>query len=605
MSGIILPEYESFLERVEIGLSKSIDLARIPEWIIKNTRDPRNKRLRWSFKDHEFQIGIISDAAPHVVVRKCSQVGLSECSVRLTLAVCFMRDLTGIYVLPTSKFVNKFSVDRIDPIVERSPTLSARKSKDTYNINLKRIGDMSLYVVGSFSPADAISVPAQFLVRDEYDFCKQSVLTSFDSRMGHNKEGEDFRRDFSTPTVANFGIDRRFREGDQRYYAVNHDRCGRWVVPNFMDHVVVPGFDGSVRDLEKYHLADPSVHADDAYLSCPHCRMAISLQNLVDPAKRMWVAKHEGRPIHSYQVQPFDVAAINPPARTIRQLSDYSLKRDWVNFKVGDVCEDSSSAFDPACVDQYRSAMSFFWEAGARMMMNAFIGIDVGAVSWMVVMVRVGGRLHVIHLEQIMCRGSDDALFNRAVCAMEELGGAFLVIDAMPDFATADKLTRRFPNRALACEYTDRLSSPMVTLEVNIERRVVRAHRNKRFDLLVIDYNSGQIQWVANRELPIMAAHVQGMKKMRRVDEDSAASSVEESGDESWEKLSDDHYLHALGYSHMAAELAGITKSIDRPCVLPGARAIRQGGAKAEDDQTRERMVNVRNTMIAGPRGRR
>ena len=60
------------------------------------------------------------------------------------------------------------------------------------SLGLKRIGDMSLYVVGSFSPGDAISVPAQFLVRDEYDFCKQSVLTTFDSRLGHNKEGEDF-----------------------------------------------------------------------------------------------------------------------------------------------------------------------------------------------------------------------------------------------------------------------------------------------------------------------------------------------------------------------------------------------------------------------------
>lgn len=598
----LLPEYESFLDRLEVGLTKSVDLAKVPEWICKNTRDPRNKRLRWSFKEHEFQIGIISDAAPHVVVRKCSQVGLSECSIRLTLAVCFMRDLTGIYVLPTSKFVNKFSVDRIDPIVERSPTLSVHKSKETYNINLKRIGDMSLYVVGSFSPADAISVPAQFLVRDEYDFCNQAVLTSFDSRMGHNKEGEDFRRDFSTPTVANYGIDRRFREGDQRHYAVHHDRCGRWVVPNFMDHVVVPGFDGSVRDLERYHLQDPSVRPDESYLSCPHCRMPISVQNLVDPAKRMWVAKHEGRSIHSYQVQPFDVAAINPPARTIRQLSNYALKRDWVNFKVGDVCEDSTSAFDPTSVDTYRMSYSFAWEPGSKLNTNCFIGIDVGAISWMAVGMRLNGRLVVVHLEQIVCRGTDDALFRRACEAFEELGAAFLVIDAMPDFNTSDKLTRKLPGRALACEYTDRLSSPMVTMDVNMERRVVRAHRNKRFDMLVTDVNAGQIQWAPNRDLPIMAAHMQGMKKMRRVDEESAATSVEDSTDASWEKVGDDHYLHALNYLSMAAELAGSVKSEISIPVLPMPRGVTTGRAKSEE---LTRPTNLRLTMIAGPRSRR
>ena len=206
MSNLILPEYDNFLERVETGLSKKLDLTKIPEWICKNTRDPRNKRLRWSFADHEFQMGILSEAAAHVVVRKCSQVGLSEASVRLTLAVCYMRDLTGIYVLPTKAFVQKFSPDRIDRVVDNSPTLSTHKSKEHYNVGLKRIGDMSLYVVGSFSPGDAISVPAQFLVRDEYDFCKQSVLTTFDSRLGHNKEGEDFRRDFDA-IVARYGWD--------------------------------------------------------------------------------------------------------------------------------------------------------------------------------------------------------------------------------------------------------------------------------------------------------------------------------------------------------------------------------------------------------------
>lgn len=65
---------------------------------------------------------------------------------------------------------------------------------------------MSLYVVAR-SPRRYDLDTAQFLVRDEYDFCKQSVLTTFDSRLGHNKEGEDFRRDFSTPTVAGYGME--------------------------------------------------------------------------------------------------------------------------------------------------------------------------------------------------------------------------------------------------------------------------------------------------------------------------------------------------------------------------------------------------------------
>ena len=597
----LLPEYDNFLERIETGLSKKVDLTKIPEWIIKNTRDPRNKRLRWSFLEHEFQIGILSEAAAHVVVRKCSQVGLSEVSVRLTLAVCYMRDFTGMYVLPTKAFVNKFSPDRIDKVVDASPVLSAAKNKATYNINLKRIGDASIYVVGSYSPDDAISVPSQFLVRDEYDFCNQAVLTTFDSRLGHNKEGEDYRRDFSTPTVAGFGIDRLFNNGDQRIYAVRHDKCGQWVMPNFLDHVVVPGFDGTPRDLEKYHLADPAVRVNDAYLSCPHCRGVISIENLVNPTKRMWIPKYEGRDIHSYQVAPYDVAAINPPSRTIKQLDNYALKKDWVNFKVGDVYEDSESAFNPEAVNLYRNGPPLVIDQFNPVRSRAFIGIDVGAISWIVIGLPVNGRLRVLHVEQVVCRGTDDALFNRVSFLMENLGIAFGVIDAMPDFATADKLCRRFPTRILACEYTDKLSSPMLTLEVKEERHVVRAHRDKRFDLLVKEYNGGGIEWSSCKDLPVVSQHVQGMKKMRRVDEDSAATMLDDpSVGMKWEKTGDDHYLHALNYMHIARELQGSIGISEKPSILPtgGKVRVRNG---FEDEDRKKGQSERRTLYVSSP----
>lgn len=601
----LLPEYENFLERIEVGLSKSIDLAKVPEWIVKNTKDPRNKRLRWSFAEHEFQIGILSDQAAEIAVRKCSQVGLSEVSVRLTLAVGFMRDFTCMYVLPTKGFASNFSKDRVDPVVDNSPTLSGAKHKDAYAVNLKKIGDMSLYIVGSFSAADAISVPAQFLVRDEYDFGKQSVLTAFDSRLGHSKEGEDFRRDFSTPTVLNFGIDRKFRAGHQAYYGVKHDRCGKWVVPNFMEDVVVPGFDGTARDLERYHLADKAVRAEDSYLSCPGCKCEISIANLADPAKRMWIAKHPDRDVHSYQVQPFDVPTINRPARTIKQIEGYALKKDWVNFKVGDVFEDAESAFNPQAVYTYMNGPALRWDPNEKMRTGCYIGIDVGAISWIVVAMKINGKLRVVHLEQVLCRGVADALFIRVCKICDALGFAFGVIDSMPDFNTAEKLTLRYPGRFLACEYAEQLSSPLVTLDVKEERRVVRAHRDKRFDLLVRDYNSGAIEWTQQKDLPIMSAHVQGMKKMRRMDEESASMSVEDAV-EHWEKTGDDdHYLHALNYCHMAHELKGSIGIMDKPPGLPMAGTVRM--KKGEDDKEiqRKREEVTRRVLYVGSKTRR
>lgn len=577
----LLPEYEVFLDRLETGLSKSLDMTRTPEWIIKNTRHPRNKRLRWSFADHEFQIGIISDDAAQVAVRKVSQVGLSEVSARLALAVGFMRDFTVMYVLPNKGFARKFSLDRIDPIVNNSPVLSSHKSRDAYSTNLKRIGDMSMYVIGSYNPDDAISVPAQFLVRDEYDFGNQAVLTAFDSRLGHNKEGEDFTRDFSTPTVAGYGIDAKFQLGDQRYYAVKHDRCGQWVVPIFMDDVLVPGFDGTSRTLEKYHLLDERVRVDEAFVCCPNCRHPISIQNLSDPAKREWVARHPGREIHSYQVQSYDVPSINPASRTIKQLLNYSRKRDWVNFKVGDVHEDSESAFNPTAIDTFRASPPLRINTAERVYTNCFIGIDTGKTAWIKIGVKINGKLRVVHAEQVNCRDNDDALFNRVSDLMDCLGAAFAVIDGMPDYSTAGKLCRKYPNRLLACEYIDKMPSPLMTLRVDEARNVVKAHRDKRFDLLAKDYHQGFIEWTELEEVETIKRHIQGMKKIRKAEGESDGDDLEDVDNEKWESVGDDHYLHALNYLHMAAELNG-SVGVNKPVgCLPMPGAVRIGPASA------------------------
>lgn len=185
---------------------------------------------------------------------------------------------------------------------------------------------------------------------------------------------------------------------------------------------------------------------------------------------------------------------------------------------------------------------------------------------------------------------------------MDNIGPAFGVIDAGPDFNTADKLTRKYPTKFLACEYADKLSSPMVTLDVKEERRVVRAHRDKRFDLLVRDCNSGAIEWAPVKDASIISEHLKGMKKMRQLDEDSAASSIEDASESAmhWVKCGEDHYLHALNYCHMAAELKGSIGLSDQPGCLPLPGKVRiDDGSKQEDTR---RLVD-RVGMVLTPMG--
>ena len=197
----------SFIERVRAGLSGGVDLSRLSQWICRNTRHQKYPDRHWNFKEHEFQIGIVNDSSNDMVVKKCSQVGLSEVSVRSTLGMIDIKpNSTAIYTLPTGGFATTFVKSRFDPVITDSPELRQKMDPETDNTSLKRIGGSFLYIRGTFTQTAAISVPADILIHDEVDFSDPLTLTSFTSRLGHVKEEDVIRRRFSTPTVSGFGV---------------------------------------------------------------------------------------------------------------------------------------------------------------------------------------------------------------------------------------------------------------------------------------------------------------------------------------------------------------------------------------------------------------
>ena len=344
----------SFIDRVRAGMSTGVNLSHMSRWICNNTRHPKDVTKHWSFDEHEFQLDIVNDSANDMVVKKCSQVGLSEVAVRSTLGMIDVNpNSTAIYTLPTGGFATNFVKSRFDPVIDSSPELRLKVDPDTDNTSLKKIGGSFLYIRGTFTQTAAISVPADILVHDEVDFSDQTTLTSFTSRLGHVKEEDIIRRRFSTPTVSGFGVSLLFEQSTQNWYAVKCSHCETWQIPLFERDVVIPGFDGNVlKDLEKEDLTDPRYQFDHAYLECPKCKQELSVANLANPERRQWVAARPGHARSGYQVQPFDVPTINPVSRTLRALDDFDRKADWVNFKVGRDFQDSETSFIAEAVEQ-------------------------------------------------------------------------------------------------------------------------------------------------------------------------------------------------------------------------------------------------------------
>jgi hypothetical protein len=571
------PELQAFLTRIKSGLYRVRDLSGLSRWIAENTSHPKHLTDNWSYDGHEFQEDILNDAAPIVDVKKCAQIGLSEVSARMALAMCAI--FTGfvvIYSLPTSSFARKFAKQRFDPIVDNSKVLRMAIDKDTDSSELKQIGSSFLYIAGSFGQSSAISVPADCVINDEVDFSNQVALSTFSSRLEHDRDKKYLRR-FSTPTVDGYGISKAYSTSSQARYAVFHDKCNRWVIPNILEDIIVPGHDADLLKLEKEDL--PRIDMSKLWLRCSHCGQAITAENLADPKKRQWVhAFPDVRKDHSgYQVHPFDAPKVNSLRNIIQAIDTYKRKADWANFKLGVTFEDAENS---VLMSVFERNSQLPWIAPRELAATGtVIGVDLGKTSWLIVGKRVSPtKMHVIHYERIRASG-DDALVQTILNRCQQYRARMVVIDAMPDFSTALRVTSKRPvNTAFGCYYVKRDKQAMTNVHVDEANGTVKAFRSGTLSDMVKNINNSAIEFAKNSEWETLKAHLSHIKKITE-DPDEAENEPEER----WESTGEDHFAHALNYMMIADSLVTYEFKNSVPLVLPQVHKIKLNGAQDDD----------------------
>lgn len=591
---------KGMLERLEMHIAGGKSLNRMADWLVQNTRDPRDPTKKWSFKHHEYMIDIANDDCPEMAARKCSQVGFSELSLRIALGVASIRQgIHSLYVLPTASFARIFMKSRIDPVIEASPTLSEQLSKDVDGADQKRIGNSFLYLKGTIGQASAISIPATALIVDEVDFCDQNNLTTYSSRLGHEDEDSLIKRLFSTPTSSGRGIDKAFKEGDQRYYGVRHDRCGQVVVPDFFRDSVIPGFSGDPKKLTREDLSVSQYRFGEAFLLCPHCKTPIQQANLCDPEKRMWVTTFTDRRKHSYQVSPWDVAKINPPARTWMQMGDYKRHADWVNFKVGVTADDADNSVVAEVLEENNTYGNFkshpfvfppeYVEGMEPIMHDTYIGLDVGKTSWFVVGKREPHdginkrrRMRVLYVERIRQTG-DNWLNTRYNQLLHIYGARKSVVDAAPDFTTSMGLVQENPGRVYACQYMKNVRPSLQNVEVDDETGIVKAFRTGTLDDMVKAVNTGTVVMprMEGEERDLLVRHVRSLRKVPRGTE-TAGVGADMEMQMVWESVDEDHYAHAINYMLIAESLDELANALEIPGYVMAASARRRIAGEEE-----------------------
>lgn len=542
------------INRLKSGVFKKFSLANVSDWIEQNTFI---KGERFSFEDHEYQLAILQDPSREIVVRKCSQIGLTELSSRRALAQCnIMAGFTVIYTLPTASFANTFVKTRIDPMIDSSPALTQSVHNTTNNTEVKRFGESFIYFKGTRGVSAAISIPADALYHDELDFSDLEVVTNYQSRLTHSKH--KLKMDLSTPTVKGYGISAKFDSSRRHYNFVKCNHCNHYFVPSYYSHVRVPGLTGEMTDITKDTIHKYDI--DGAFLECPSCGKEPSLQ----VEHREWVVENpkDRYEAAGYQISPFDAPNIISIKDLINASCKYARRADFINFNLGLPSEDSESNISLEDINKC------FVPGEFPASYTAVMGIDMGLhCHLMVGYVDNLGVLYTVHSEVVPLSKIEE----RKIALQMKYRVRLTIMDSQP----YSDLLMRFQN------YDSNLYGALYVTTKGLETFQIRAkdenaeegqmqlrqvniNRNQTLDAVMEMIRSGQ--WVCKEDenRKIITDHLQDMKRIRDFGRDNELSFV-------WKKSNkgNDHFMHTLLYLYVASRMVGVAQiNIELPSLI-------------------------------------
>jgi len=261
---------------------------------------------RWRTDRTPYLRALMDDLSEHspvqvVTFMKSAQVGGTEAGNNWIAYIIDHAPGPALVVQPTVDMGKRWSRQRLAPMVEDMPSLSARikpaRSRDSGNTTLSKEFDGGLMIItGANSASGLRSMPVKYLMLDEVDAYPHDVDGEGDPVELAEKRTKTFSRkkilNISTPTdAATSRIWRKFQQGDQRHY-----------------HVPCPHCQEKQR-LEFKHLhwekTDAGEHLPEtARYTCIHCG------TLIDEHNKTWMLENgewvsEGTPNdkhHSYHI---------------------------------------------------------------------------------------------------------------------------------------------------------------------------------------------------------------------------------------------------------------------------------------------------------------
>lgn len=529
--------HNEHLQRIKDGISNAYTLANLSSWIAKNTT-LEGRPL--SYKGREYQIDVIDDPALTLYVNKCAQVGLSEIFARWGLAtVTTQKNFTTIYTFPASTDAELFAKARLDPVIKGSKAIVREMSRTVNSVELKQFGSNSfLYMRGTFSETGALSVPADLIIHDEYDRSDMANVAAYVSRL--QMKPTKMRRIFSTPTIAKYGIDLECQTARRKKQLWKCNHCNHHFLPTYHHDVVIPGYTGEKREINKMNLKD--IAWRDAKLLCPKCGK-IPDSGLVN---REWVIENPSEAFEAvaYYITPFCAPMFLSMPYLVEASTKFNKWSEFCNQALGETATDTVEMLTESDVrgshtpnDISSSDMHFM---GCDMGIHCHI--TIGRVSQ--------GLLLVVYREKVFYTKFEER--RRELCAK------YRVLVSVHDmFPYTDIITRivNFDPSAYGAVYVEKKTTETYTVKDQEEKpeegklnvRAVMVNRNVAFDELMGLFKSKQIVIYALDDEFVI--HCMDMKRVPKFTKQEDLRYV-------WEKTQgNDHYFHSLLYLHIATKL--------------------------------------------------
>lgn len=533
--------FMNHLQRLRAGADKAVAIKETSKWIAQNTTIGGRQ---YSYKNHEYQQRILDSEARELIVRKCSQVGITELAVRRALALCGMiKNFTTIYTLPTAYFAATLSKTRIDPIINESPFLQELITS-VDNVEVKQLGNSFLYLKGAASTNAPISIPADLLVHDELDFSDPQVISQYQSRLTHSPYKMKFK--LSTPTIPGKGIDFEFSNSKRHFLFAKCNHCNHDFIPDYYEHVHIPGFSGDLRDITKRNLHTYDYR--DATLNCPNCGQVPDL----GPENRRWVCMNpdENQIAEGFQVSPFDAPALITPAYLIEASTNYADIADFVNFNLGLPYFSQESVLSPAEVQGLILP-------NRLEMPTHVMGVDLGKTCHVVVgAVAYDGSMQVVHTEEVPLQ----MLKQRYRELRLQFRVRVSVIDSLP-YTDLILSMQAEDSNLWASVYTQFRGIELFTVKQHDEEpikglqqlRQINVSRDRTFDALMAFFRSGQFSKVSDQNDALFVTHCTDMRRVK--DWSTRTQQIEFR----WVKSEqgDDHFWFATSYAFLAKHILG------------------------------------------------